>query len=234
MTKNNIPAGYKDSAVGIIPQEWEVKLVKDFGKVVTGNTPSTAEVSNYGDEYMFVSPADLSDDKKYILRAEKMLSSKGYAVSRKIPKGAILYTCIGSTIGKIGIASCELTSNQQINAVICDDNNEYLYYALLFLTGRIKMLVGEQAVPIINKSDFERIKLAVPPMGEQRKIAEILGVWDEVIEKQSRLIERLEVRKRALMQRLLTGRVRLSGFTTPWQKRRMKDCFEHIADTSNG
>ena len=234
MTKNNIPAGYKDSAVGIIPQEWEVKLVKDFGKVVTGNTPSTAEVSNYGDEYMFVSPADLSDDKKYIFRTEKMLSSKGYAVSRKIPKGAILYTCIGSTIGKIGIASCELTSNQQINAVICDDNNEYLYYALLFLTGRIKMLVGEQAVPIINKSDFERIKLAVPPMGEQRKIAEILGVWDEVIEKQSRLIERLEVRKRALMQRLLTGRVRLSGFTTPWQKRRMKDCFEHIADTSNG
>ena len=211
-TKNNIPAGYKDSAVGIIPQEWEVKPVKDFGQVVTGNTPSTAEVSNYGDEYMFVSPADLSDDKKYIFRTEKMLSSKGYAVSRKMPKGAILYTCIGSTIGKIGIASCELTSNQQINAVICNDNNEYLYYGLLFLTGRIKMLAGEQAVPIINKSDFERIKLAVPPMEEQRKIAEILGVWDEAIEKQSRLIEKLELRKRALMQRLLTGRTRLPGF----------------------
>ena len=216
--KNNIPAGYKDSAVGVIPQEWEVKPVKDFGQVVTGNTPSTAEVSNYGDEYMFVSPADLSDDKKYIFRTEKMLSSKGYAVSRKMPKGAILYTCIGSTIGKIGIASCELTSNQQINAVICDDNNEYLYYGLLFLTGRIKMLAGEQAVPIINKSDFERIKLAVPPMEEQRKIAEILGVWDEAIEKQSRLIEKLELRKRGLMQRLLTGRTRLPGFTTPWQK----------------
>ena len=231
---NNIPAGYKNSTVGIIPQEWEVKPVKDFGKVVTGNTPSTAEASNYGDEYMFVSPVDLSDDKKYIFRTEKMLSSKGYAVSRKMPKGAILYTCIGSTIGKIGIASCELTSNQQINAVICNDNNEYLYYALLFLTGRIKMLAGEQAVPIINKSDFERIKLAVPPIGEQRKIADILGVWDEAIEKQSRLIEQLEVRKRALMQRLLIGRTRLPGFTTPWQKRRMKDCFEHITDTSNG
>ena len=226
--KNNIPAGYKDSSVGIIPQEWEVKPVKDFGKVVTGNTPSTAEVSNYGDEYMFVSPADLSDDKKYILRTEKMLSSKGYAVSRKMPKGAILYTCIGSTIGKIGIASCELTSNQQINAVICDDNNEYFYYALLFLTGRIKMLAGEQAVPIINKSDFERIKLAVPPMEEQRKIAEILGVWDEVIEKQSRLIEKLELRKRALMQRLLTGRTRLPGFTTPWQKVKLGEICEEF------
>ena len=228
---NNIPAGYKNSTVGIIPQEWEVKPVKDFGKVVTGNTPSTTEASNYGDEYMFVSPVDLSDDKKYIFRTEKMLSSKGYAVSRKMPKGAILYTCIGSTIGKIGIASCELTSNQQINAVICNDNNEYLYYALLFLTGRIKMLAGEQAVPIINKSDFERIRLAIPPLAEQRKIAEILGVWDEAIEKQSRLIEKLELRKRGLMQRLLTGRTRLPGFTTPWQKVKLGEIFKERNET---
>ena len=218
MTKTNIPAGYKDSAVGIIPQEWEVKRIKDLGSVITGSTPPTADVSNYGSEYMFVSPADLSDNQKYVLSTEKMLSSKGYAISRKMPKGTILYTCIGSTIGKIGIASRELTSNQQINAVICNDKNEYLYYALLLTTGRIKMLAGEQAVPIINKSEFENIKLAVPPMEEQRKIAEILGVWDEAIEKQSRLIDKLELRKRGLMQRLLTGRTRLPGFTTPWQK----------------
>ena len=215
---NNIPAGYKDSAVGIIPQEWEAKRIKDLGSVITGSTPPTADVSNYGSEYMFVSPADLSDHQKYVLTTEKMLSPKGYAISRKMPKGTILYTCIGSTIGKIGIASRALTSNQQINAVICNDANEYLYYALLFTTDRIKMLAGEQAVPIINKSEFENIKLAVPPIAEQRKIAEILGVWDEAIEKQSRLIEKLELRKRGLMQRLLIGRTRLPGFTTPWQK----------------
>jgi type I restriction enzyme S subunit len=226
--KNNIPAGYKDSAVGIIPQEWDVKRVKDLGSVITGSTPPTADVSNYGSEYMFVSPADLSDNQKYVLSTEKMLSSKGYAISRKMPKGTILYTCIGSTIGKIGIASRELTSNQQINAVICNDKTEYLYYALLFTTGRIKMLAGEQAVPIINKSEFENIKLAVPPMEEQRKIAEILGVWDEAIEKQSRLIEKLELRKRGLMQRLLTGRTRLPGFTTPWQKVKLGEICKRV------
>ncbi|MBO7277090.1 MAG: restriction endonuclease subunit S [Bacteroidales bacterium] len=217
-TKNNIPVGYKDSAVGIIPQEWEVKRVKDIGKVVTGSTPPTTDASNYGNEYMFVSPADLSDRQKYIYCTEKMLSSKGYNKSRKIPKGAVLYTCIGSTIGKIGIAPCELSSNQQINAVICKNDNEYLYYVLLYRTGQIRMLAGEQAVPIINKSDFENIKLAVPPLAEQKKIAEILGVWDEAIEKQNLLIEKLELRKRALMQRLLTGKTRLHGFTEPWQK----------------
>ena len=222
LENNSIAAGYKDSAVGIIPQEWDVKRVKDLGSVITGSTPPTADVSNYGSEYMFVSPADLSDNQKYVLSTEKMLSSKGYAISRKMPKGTILYTCIGSTIGKIGIASRELTSNQQINAVICNDKTEYLYYALLFTTGRIKMLAGEQAVPIINKSEFENIKLAVPPMAEQRKIAEILGVWDEAIEKQSRLIEKLELRKRALMQRLLTGRTRLPGFIDDVQYKKLK------------
>ena len=228
---NNIPAGYKDSAVGIIPQEWEVKRIKDLGSVITGSTPPTADVSNYGSEYMFVSPADLSDNQKYVLSTEKMLSSKGYAISRKMPKGTILYTCIGSTIGKIGIASRELTSNQQINAVICNDKNEYLYYALLLTTGRIKMLAGEQAVPIINKSEFENIKLAVPPMEEQRKIAEILGVWDEAIEKQCRLIERLEERKRGLMQRLLAGRMRIPGFNTPWQKIKLGEIFKERNET---
>ena len=230
-TKNNIPKGYKDSAVGIIPEEWKVKSVKDFGMVITGNTPSTTDISNYGDKYMFVSPADLSDNKKYILHSEKMLSSKGYAASRKIPKGAILYTCIGSTIGKIGIASCDLTSNQQINAIICNETNEYLYYALLFITDKIKILANEQAVPIINKSDFERIKLAIPPLEEQKKIAEILSTWDEAIEKQSKLIEKLELRKRGIIQRLLTGRTRLPGFTTPWQKVKLGEIFTERNET---
>ena len=95
-TQNNIPAGYKDSAVGIIPQEWEVMQIRDLGRVITGNTPPTADSSNYGNEYMFVSPADLLDDQKYILRTEKMLSAKGYTQARKIPQGSVLYTCIGS------------------------------------------------------------------------------------------------------------------------------------------
>lgn len=211
-----IPIGYKDSPIGIIPQEWEVKKLKDISKVLTGSTPSTTDLSNYGSDYMFVSPVDMSENKKYIYKTEKMLSRKGYSISRKMPIGSVLYTCIGSTIGKIGIASSELTSNQQINAIICNEDNEFLYYVLLYNTGRIRKLAGEQAVPIIKKSDFENLNFPIPPLAEQKKIAEILCTWDDAIEKQSRLIEKLELRKRGLMQRLLTGKTRLPGFTEPW------------------
>jgi type I restriction enzyme S subunit len=72
------------------------------------------------------------------------------------------------------------------------------------------------------------MKLVVPPLAEQRKIAEILGAWDEAIEKQSRLIEKLELRKRGLMQRLLIGRTRLPGFTTPWQKVKLGEICKRV------
>lgn len=223
--KNSIQQGYKNSVVGIIPEEWEVKKLKDISKVLTGSTPSTTDLSNYGSDYMFVSPVDMSENKKYIYKTEKMLSRKGYSISRKMPIGSVLYTCIGSTIGKIGIASSELTSNQQINAIICNEDNEFLYYVLLYNTGRIRKLAGEQAVPIIKKSDFENLNFPIPPLAEQKKIAEILCAWDDAIERQSKLIEKLELRKRGLMQRLLTGRTRLPGFTESWKQVKLGEIF---------
>lgn len=219
MTTNNIPQGYKNSPLGIIPEEWEIKKIKDIGKVVTGNTPSTTDKDNYGKGYPFVSPADLSDSK-YIINTERELTKKGYDKSRKLPQGAVLFTCIGSTIGKMGIALNELSSNQQINAIICNKAilNEYLYYELRLRYTKIKLIAGEQAVPIINKSDFENIKIIIPPLPEQQKIAEVLSTWDNAIEKQSRLIEKLELRKKGLMQQLLTGKKRLPGFSSEWEE----------------
>lgn len=225
-----IPQGYKATALGIIPQEWEIKYICDVGIVKTGSTPSTKDKSNFGLDYMFVTPADISDEK-YITDTERKLSYKGFSISRKIPQGSILFTCIG-IIGKIAIASNDLTSNQQINAIICNDiHNEYLYYELLGRRNIIKSLAGEQVLPMIKKSDFEKIKIIVPPVEEQRKIAEILGVWDKAIELQARLIDKLELRKRALMQRLLSGRHRLPGFSAPWKKVRLGDLFDERVET---
>jgi len=198
----------------VIPKGWKLGKIRDIASVITGTTPSTNDPDNYGDEYFFVSPADLGSDK-YVTITEKMISSKGFLHSRSVRKGSTLFTCIGSTIGKVGIAGQELATNQQINAVVCDRDkadDEYVYYALDFLAPQIRLLAGTQAVPIINKSTFENQKLLLPPLPEQRAIAEILGTWDRAIALVERRIKAVQQRKKGLMQRLLTGRVRFEEF----------------------
>mgnify|MGYP003305387425 CR=1 FL=1 len=145
-------------------------------------------------------------------------------------KGSILFGKLRPYLRKYwlapfdGVCSSEiwvLNSNEEVCA------KEYLYR--LISSERFIQFANVSIGSKMPRADWNFVSLtpfAVPPMEEQRKIAEILGVWDEAIEKQSRLIEKLELRKRALMQRLLTGRTRLSGFNTPWQKVKFKQIFE--------
>lgn len=214
----------------VIPRDWEVARILDFGKVLTGNTPPTIVEDNYGDEYMFVGPIDLGT-QKYILKTEKKLSAKGFSISRKFPKGAVLFTCIGSTIGKSGIATEELTSNQQINAIITNDKNynEFLYYQLEKNAERIRLLAGEQAVPIINKSQFESTFLLRAPLPEQKAIAKVLSTWDHAIQKTEALLAQKELRKKWLMQQLLTGKKRLKGFDGEWRELHIRDIAKEVS-----
>ena len=231
--KNNIPAGYKDSAVGVIPQEWEVKYLGDLlVRLANGLTYDVSITSGF--------PVSRIET---ISSGEINYSKVGYIddVTRcefyKMQKGDILYSHINSLahIGKVAYYDGKQDLYHGMNLLLLRVNKKvdsnYLYTYLL--TSQAKHIAQVIAKPAVNQasistSDIRKIKIAVPSMEEQKRIAEILGVWDKAIEKQSRLIERLEVRKRALMQRLLTGRVRLSGFTTPWQKIKLGEICKRV------
>lgn len=191
-------------------EEWVKCKLGEIAEVVTGTTPSTNDSKNYGDEYMFVSPIDLGK-QKYIISTEKMLSQKGFSISRKYPKGSILFTCIGSTIGKSGIASEELSSNQQINAIFPNSSyvTDFMYYMLNYLAPSIKASASEQAVPIINKSTFEKVELNFPKYKEQEAIATILSDMDGEIEKLEKKLDKYKNIKSGMMEELLTGKRRL-------------------------
>lgn len=170
-------------------QKWKKVAISEVAEVVTGTTPPTADASNYGGDIPFVSPGDLGV-QKYVFSAVKKLSLKGATKARLIPPGSTLFTCIGSTIGKIGIAGNILTTNQQINAAIPKNiSAEFLYYALSNIAERIKRIAGVQAVPIINKTEFENQLFYNPVHYDvQEKIAFLLSTWDQAIEKTERLI----------------------------------------------
>lgn len=189
-------------------EEWKELLLSEVGDIITGNTPSTADVNNYGGNRMFVSPADISE-LKYVTETKKRLTEKGYSKTRKIPANSILFVCIGSTIGKIALNKWECATNQQINAVIPFKGyvNDFVYYALEISSSKISNLAGKQAVPIVNKSVFSSVTVIVPKYDEQQKIADCLSSIDELITQQTKKVEVLRIHKTGLMQGLFPSSV---------------------------
>lgn len=186
-----------------------IKL-REIGEIITGNTPKTTEKDNYGEEYNWVTPGDMGISK-YITNTERKLSLKGFEKSRKVNKGSILVTCIGSTIGKIGIAGKECSTNQQINSInlFNNINNEYVYYAIKYNFKYFTDYISNQAVPIINKTVFGNLQIPNISLSRQKKIAITLKILDKKIECNKKIIDEYKKLKKALMQKLLTGKVRV-------------------------
>ena len=184
--------------------EWEKCKLGDYGKVVTGNTPPTKDIENYENgTYLWASPADLGTIKS-ITETKTMLSAQGFSKTRTLPKGSVLVTCIGSTIGKAGMATKEMSTNQQINSIVVNDNNdnEFVYYAIQSAFPRYLSSIAVQAVPIISKSAFELLPNNRPYLQEQKKIGKFLSMLDERIATQNKIIEDLKKLKCAIIEKV--------------------------------
>lgn len=229
-----IPQGYKATALGIIPQEWEVRPLNYLGAICSGGTPDTEVAEYWNGDIAWCTPSDITKlDTKYIESTEVKITAKGLKESSAtlLPPRSIV-VCTRATIGNAAICNTEIATNQGFKNIIPNEktNPEWLYYIIIYSKPRLVRFGCGSTFLEVSKKDFSRFKIAVPPLAEQRKIAEVLGVWDEAIEKQARLIEKLALRKRALMQRLLSAKLRLPGFSEPWQKVKLGD----IGDTYNG
>lgn len=108
------------------------------------------------------------------------------------------------------------------------NNPKFIFYKLQNLN-YAKFNSGS-GVPTLNRNDVHIEKIFLPPLSEQEKIAEILSCWDEGIEKLTSLITLKEKQKKSLMQKLLTGKHHLKGFSTPWQEVKLGN----IGDTYTG
>lgn len=163
---------------------WEYKKLGEVGQIVTGFTPSTKDESNYSPkEYCFVKPSDLpSQGIADIEETEYFVSQVGLSKSRVLPTGSVLVSCIGS-IGKIGILTKEACSNQQINAIIPQDETDsrFIAYSLYAQRFVLESIANAPVVPIINKTDFSKIRIGIPPKSTQLAIVSELDKINELI-----------------------------------------------------
>ena len=148
-----------------VPEGWEIRTVSDFGKVITGKTPSTSKPAYYDGNVPFVTIPDMHNTI-FPLSTEKCLSEQGANTQKNkfLPPCSVMVSCI-ATVGLVNIASEWCQTNQQINSVILKDKKDlYFFY---FAMKRIKSLldgVGSNGATMtnVNKTKFESIKILYP------------------------------------------------------------------------
>jgi len=196
---------FKQTEIGLIPEDWEVVRLEEIGKIITGNTPSKRKKEYWENgEIDFIKPPDFKNS--YITTFSEKISLKAKDKARIVPEKSILVSCIG-IIGRVGYTLKPVAFNQQINAIIPFSDkidNLFLFFALQTQVKQIESLKSVTTVPIVNKAKFSHVKIPFPPLEEQRKIARVLDKIQQAIELQDRIIEQAKNLKKSLMQKLFT------------------------------
>ena len=164
---------------------WREVRIGDLGRVVTGATPRAAHADSWGDMVDFITPGDQRPGSRDAVAARR-LSAAGAArlASRLLPAGSTCVTCIGATIGKTSFTARPAVTNQQINSVVPEESRvtpPFLYYLLTACAPRIARASSGSAAQILNKAQFERLPVRLPPMAEQQRAAAVLGALDDKI-----------------------------------------------------
>ena len=234
--EKHIPQGYKDSPLGIIPKEWEVKRLGDICDYVDyrGKSPNKSSkgiflvtAKNIREGYIdyevsqeFI-PIDEFEDT--MRRGKAQIGD--VLITTEAPLGHV------AQIDKSNIALAQRVIKYRAKNGLL---NTYLKYYLMsekFQTILTANATGSTALGI-KGSRLHQLPIAFPCIVEQKKILNILNLWDTAIEKQSELIEKLKLRKRALMQQLLTGKKRLPGFSGEWKEVKLGDVFDERNETN--
>jgi type I restriction enzyme, S subunit len=164
---------------------WRGVVIGELGRVVTGATPRAGDGDSWGDEVDFLTPGDQRGGARDAEAARKLSAAGARRLaSRLIPAGSTCVTCIGATTGKTSLTARPAVTNQQINSVVPDPavvRPAFLYYLLTAHAPRIAQAASGSAAPIINKRQFERFRVHLPPLSEQDRVAAILGALDDKI-----------------------------------------------------
>jgi type I restriction enzyme, S subunit len=219
------------------------KRISQLGRVVTGKTPPTRSRELFGGEYMFVTPSDIEYNHYYCRQTERTVSEQAKAAlpNQFIPADAVMFTCIGATIGKCAIAAAECLTNQQINSIVANEEADpkFLYYLLCRHVDVVKGLGGGAATPIVSKSKFEDIEFFVPSLRQQQKASAILAAYDDLIENNQQRIALLEETARILYREWFVHfRVPghehakiIDGIPEGWERRMLGNVVEVVKNT---
>lgn len=200
---------FKDSPVGRIPKEWDVVTTGSIAKSIVpgrnkpkqmnGNIPWLT-IADLGDVYV-----DKSKSRRGVTR-EVLSEAKG----KTLPKNTVIMSVVGE-FGLSSIAARELVINQQLHGFVCGNKVDptFLCLSLRYHKDQMEKLATQTTIAYMNKDNAESVVLALPSLSEQRKIASVIISIEEKVKSVNKTLHAKTLVKKALMQDLLIGRVRV-------------------------
>lgn len=222
---------FKKTKIGVIPEEWELKKISEIAGVnndsLNVNTPNDYKFYYY----------DLSsvDKGKIFHPSEKITFEKAPSRAKRLfKKNDVLMSTVrpnlqGFAYVDFDADDCVCSTGFAVIRGKQKSDSLFIYHNLFsnHVTNQINKLLAGSNYPAINSKDVENLMIPFPRnIDEREKISSMLSTWDKAIELKSKLIEQKKEQKKGLMQKLLTGEVRLQGFTEEWTKVKLGDVIE--------
>ena len=234
----NIPKlRFKDNNGNDYPQ-WEKKKLGDIGNIISGGTPSSSNKEYWNGHINWFTPSEVGKTK-FVSESIRKITEKGLKNSsaKLLPKGTILLSS-RATIGEKSILLNSATTNQGFQSIITNNEaiNEFIYYYIDTLKSElIKQSSGSTFLEISN-TILKKLKIYIPNLQEQEKIANFLSTVDKKIENLANTITSLENQKKGLLQQIFSQKLRFkdeNGNNYPdWEKKKLGDITQSQGGTA--
>ena len=210
---------YVETDIGEFPKDWDVRKLKDvIIKAKSGGTPRRNVPEYWNGNISFAKAQDITKSSKYLHNTEEFITEKGLENSNAwiVPKDSLLLTIYGSTLGFLAINKIPVATNQQIIGIIPNKNIidiEFLYYWYLYFKPYWSRFIRKDAIPHLTHEIVLNNLIPIPPLEEQKKIAEILSTIDNKIETETKYLEYMKKLKEKLLAALMTGKIRVNSIS---------------------
>jgi type I restriction enzyme, S subunit len=231
--------GYKHTALGWIPEDWEVKKLESIADVTQGISKGRNFVGKKPVSIPYLRVANVLDGRfdlqeikeielleedyeRYLIKTDDILLTEG-GDPDKLGRGGIWKNQLQGLVFQN-----HLFRIRSKRLIVLPDFLAYYVQgtrAKYYFLSCAKQTTG---IASINSSQIKATPILLPPLPEQKAIADLLGTWDKAISTTTQLIARKEQRKKWLMQQLLTGKKRLPGFSGEWKEVRLGDVFDRV------
>ncbi len=211
----------------INPKGWQTVKLEDIVTLIGGGTPKTSVPKYWNGSIPWLSVTDFNTGRKYVYNAEKNITESGLKNSNTniLKKGEVIISARG-TVGAMAMAGREMAFNQSCYGAKSKDEssfNEYIYYLIKNTVSRLRHISHGAVFDTFTRNTFNNIECSLPPLSEQKAIAEILGSLDDKIDLLHRQNKTLEGMAQALFRQRFIAQAR-----PEWKKKPLDEAANYL------